>query len=489
MSIILYVAVIAVGAWLLYSKRAPAPPKLDLPYLKFEGDNSASRYRMESETILGRGYAQYTKKGSPFTMRDPNDPERPMVMLPAKYIDEIKWIPENRMSFWKHIDKQSILSQIGGPGITEEVALAARQGLNRALEWTSMLPYPLLIKIFASMSACAIVGPELGGLDSEWQGLSMNYVSAALSAPSIVKNKYPTWLYWLSQYTNGGVRTMWKHRARAREILTPVLQNRINATEELKAKGIKKPKGPRKYEDGVQWLLDAHTAHGKILTPDQLAQDLFVIMTASIHSTSGAGLAIIFDMLEHPDTLSDITQEILEVQSKLPGGIWTRKALGQLKLLDSFMRESARVHALTQYTAAQRIPTETWSFKDGLTIPSGFTMAFPSYHHNFDSAVHPHPDTFDAYRHLRKREESNTHKFHFASVSEDMLNWGAGRHACPGRFFAQETLKLLIIHMLVHYEFKHEAGNEKTPRFISNNLFLIPNPALPILFKERELSL
>jgi hypothetical protein len=58
MSVILYVAVITVGAWLLYSKRASSPPKLNLPYLKFDGDNSASRYRIESETILGRGYAQ-----------------------------------------------------------------------------------------------------------------------------------------------------------------------------------------------------------------------------------------------------------------------------------------------------------------------------------------------------------------------------------------------------------------------------------------------
>lgn len=176
----------------------------------------------------------------------------------------------------------------------------------------------------------------------------MEYVAAALSAPSKVKTKYPRWLYWLSQYTNDGIKTMWKHRARARELLTPVLQSRIDSTEELKAKGAKKYKGPRKYEDGVQWLLDAHTAHGKTLTTDQLAQDLFVIMTASIHSTSGACLAMLLDMLEYPDTLSDIIQEILQVQSKLQGGVWTRKALGDLRLLDSFMRESSRVHALTQ---------------------------------------------------------------------------------------------------------------------------------------------
>lgn len=176
----------------------------------------------------------------------------------------------------------------------------------------------------------------------------MDYVAAALSAPSIVKTKYPRWLYSLSQYTNHGIKTMWKPRARARTILAPVLQSRRDATEELNVKGAKNLKGPRKYEAGVQWLLDAHTAHGKTLSLNQLAQDLFVIMTASIHSTSGAGLGILFDMLEYPDTLSDMTQEILQVQSKLEGGIWTRKALGDLRLLDSFMRESARVHALTQ---------------------------------------------------------------------------------------------------------------------------------------------
>jgi hypothetical protein len=140
---------------------------------------------------------------------------------------------------------------------------------------------------------------------------------------------------------------MWKNRTRAGEILRPFLQSRIDATQEFNAKEDKKHKGPRKYEDGVRWLFDAHTAH-ETLTSDQLAQDLFVIMTAYIHTTSGAGLAILFDMLDYPDTLSDITREILQIQSKLQRGVWTRKALGDLRLLDSFMRESARVHALTQ---------------------------------------------------------------------------------------------------------------------------------------------
>ena len=226
--------------------------------------------------------------------------------------------------------------------------------LNYLVEWTSIILYPLVVQIFASMSACAIVGPELGGIDSEWQALSMTYVQHALSVPGIVKARYHPWLYWLSRYADPGVKRMWGLRARARELLAPVLQTRIAATKEEALSSdseggnrkVRHKQGQRKYEDGVQWLYDAHKARGKKLTPDQLTQDLFVIMTASIHSTSSAGLAIIFDLLEHPDALVEIQREISRVKSANVS--WTRLELGELRVLDSFMRESARVHAFGQ---------------------------------------------------------------------------------------------------------------------------------------------
>ncbi|KAI1846208.1 hypothetical protein JX266_007733 [Neoarthrinium moseri] len=510
MSVIVYSTTIALFAWIIYYRKAAAPQKVKLPYVEFDdGDNSAERYRSDYEAILRKGYEQYTSKGLPYSMKDPNDPKRPVAMLPMKYLEEVKWIPEERISFWKHIDKQSILTQIGGPGITEEVARAARQGLNKALayliedlqracdvaytkempscpEWTTILPYPLIMKVFAGMSVRTIVGPELCGFDSEWQQLSMEYVRNALSSPGKVKVAYPQWLYWLAQYTDSGIRKMRRIQRRASQILNHVLQNRIAATEELKVIG-QKSRGPRKYEDGVQWLLDAHSAHGKELSITQLARDLFVMMTASIHSTTGAGLCILLDMMDHPDVIDEIRDEIQRVQETLVGGIWTRAALGQLRLLDSFMRESARFHALTQYTAVQRIPTTPWTFKDGLQIPAGTTFAFPSFHHNFDHTIHSKPEVFDAKRHLRKRGNlSDTHKYHFASTSEDSVNWGAGRHACPGRFFAQETLKLMLMRLLMNYDIKHDKTLEDTPRFLNHNLFVIPNPALPLLFKERK---
>lgn len=58
MSVLVYVAVIAAGVWLLCLRRISSPSKLNLPYVKFDRDNSASRYRVEYETILRKGYAQ-----------------------------------------------------------------------------------------------------------------------------------------------------------------------------------------------------------------------------------------------------------------------------------------------------------------------------------------------------------------------------------------------------------------------------------------------
>lgn len=189
-----------------------------------------------------------------------------------------------------------------------------------------------------------MVGRELGDLNSEWQVLSMKYVEAALRAPGKVKEKYPPYLYWLSRYFNDAVKTMFNIQGRASELLKPVLAERI-ATKESGPTNMKRT-GRRKYEDAIQWLLDGYAARGKDVDPVQVTRDIFVIMTASIHSTSGAGLCIIFDMMEHPEAIQEIMEELARVKSANP--TWSRQALSELRLLDSFMRESARVHSLTQ---------------------------------------------------------------------------------------------------------------------------------------------
>lgn len=39
-------------------------------------------------------------------------------------------------------------------------------------------------------------------------------------------------------------------------------------------------------------------------------------------------------------------------------------------------------------------------------------------------------------------------------IHEEFLSFSLGKHACPGRFFAVQTMKLMLGYMLVHYDFE-----------------------------------
>ncbi|KAI9147222.1 Cytochrome P450 monooxygenase ccsG [Paramyrothecium foliicola] len=329
------------------------------------------------------------------------------------------------------------------------------------------------------MTALALVGPELGGIDGEWQKLSMQYLDTALKVPPKIMAIYPRPLYWLSQYFDKEVKTMWSIRRQVAELLRPELETRIKASESSSTQR----KGQREHEDCIQWLVDSYKAKGQELTPDQLAQDMFILIVASIHGISGTALAILFDLMEHTDVAAEILEEIEQV--KETHSVWTRQALSELRIMDSFMRESGRVHSLTQMTALQRLALKPFTFKDGFSVPAGTTMAFPSLHYGLDPEVHPDPETFDAKRAFRKRKDCESHRFVFGSASGDMISWGAGRHACPGRFFSQEALKLMFIHLLTNYEFKHSEEAQEMPLYIHNELFVMPNPTLPIRIKRK----
>lgn len=489
------VAAVAAAGWILWWRRAFSASKLgSIPYLKFDGDDSEARYTAESRTIISRGYQEYLKRGQPFCMRNPIDSKRPLVILPFKYLDEVRSAPQNKLSLPLQLDKNALLSYVGGPQMTDEVVHAAKLDLNRALnrlvepmqeeclaafkkdfspcqEWTTVYIYPLILQVFSRMSARVLVGPELR---DEWQKLSLAYVSAVLKAPSTVRAKYHPSLYWLAKYLNPDVKEVLKFRRQAGQLLQPTIKARLASSP-----------GDEPHEDAIQWLLDGHRAKGRTPTADDIAQNLFVLMTASIHSTSSTALSILFDLMDHPQSLADIRREIAQVRSQNSAG-WTRHALSELHTLDAFMRESQRVHSFTQLTV-QRIVASPWTFKDGLSLPVGTQLSFASNEHNLDADTHADAATLDAGRFLRRTaaaDPSSQHRLHFAST-EDTLVWGSGAHACPGRFFAEEALRLIFVRLLTAYDFKHPADGQQRPPDMPRNFNIVPNVMAPLLFREK----
>ena len=67
----------------------------------------------------------------------------------------------------------------------------------------------------------------------------------------------------------------------------------------------------------------------------------------------------------------------------------------------------------------------------------------------------------------------------------DQLHWGVGTHACPGRFFAQYEIKMLLSEILLKYDFKLPAGMGRPPD-IGRDIRIVPNPFAEVEFRNRK---
>lgn len=113
----------------------------------------------------------------------------------------------------------------------------------------------------------------------------------------------------------------------------------------------------------------------------------------------------------------------------------------------------------------RRVATDDVSLEDGTFIPKGSSIAV-SGHWNWDKSVYTNPDNYDGYRFLKLAESPDTEKMsHFVSTSPQHLAFGHGMHACPGRFFAANELKIALTHILLKYDFKLVAGAPKPTVF------------------------
>jgi cytochrome P450 len=133
----------------------------------------------------------------------------------------------------------------------------------------------------------------------------------------------------------------------------------------------------------------------------------------------------------------------------------------------------------------QRSTVVPYTFSDGLHLPANTILSFPTYETTHDPDTYPNPDAFDGLRFYRMREQGDPTKFHFASVSNESTNFGAGFHACPGRFFVAYELKIIIAELLLNYDLKFAVGTER-PQDLCHDFNIAPNPQAELLIKKKE---
>ena len=156
-------------------------------------------------------------------------------------------------------------------------------------------------------------------------------------------------------------------------------------------------------------------------------------------------------------------------------GTWTKKGLSKMYKIDSALRESLRLHTSFTVGMVRKVVAE-----DGITTPEGLHIPFGAHVavsvlgiHN-DENHYTNPATYDPLRFVRERDgiEVPLQKARFAmvSTSAEYQAFGHGRHACPGRFFAADELKLLLAYVLLNYEIESLVERPRERHFANMSL-------------------
>jgi ent-kaurene oxidase len=133
----------------------------------------------------------------------------------------------------------------------------------------------------------------------------------------------------------------------------------------------------------------------------------------------------------------------------------------------------------------QRAAVKSYTFKDGFQVPRNTHMAFPNYELNQDPDIYDGAAEFRPWRFRDMRNQrDDPNKHHFTYVSHESINFGAGTHACPGRFFASAEIKLSLIYILTHYEIRWPKGQSRPPN-MTHDFANSPDPMADVLFRQK----
>lgn len=344
-----------------------------------------------------------------------------------------------------------------------------------------------MVQIVARVSSRMFGGTGLSRC-KEWVDATINFAVDGFVGAQKIK-QYPTWIRplaarWIPELSNIG-----QHQTTARKVIVPILEEREHSGS--------------KSQDFLQWMVES--ARNEETKKEFIALIQLKLSFAAIHTSAAAPTQILYDLCARPEYIAPLRQEIEKVMSE-HGSILTKQALRKLVKLDSFMKESQRFNPLllSQYSSParrqmkaakcrpvtvtfERIITKDLVLKDGFLIPKGTTIGAPTQAISMDRDIYSNPDQFDGFRFskLRASDSPDAARMVYAASNLESMAFGYGRHACPGRYFADCEIKMIMVYLLTKYDFKFPTGITERPESLHAETQCLPNHTAKILFKAR----
>ncbi|ROW08896.1 hypothetical protein VMCG_02864 [Cytospora schulzeri] len=295
-------------------------------------------------------------------------------------------------------------------------------------------------------------------------------------------------------------------------VLLPTVERRLREYDERHGRAGSGTSGPGKQEacsssspspllgpepnDLLQWMIRQARESGDpyLCSARTLALRVLVLNFASIHTSSFAITHAVLDLVSsRPGHMDELRDEVRSVLAR-HGGAWDKRAVAEMEKLDSAFRESQRLNSFVTVGLGRLVVAE-----GGLTTPGGVHIAkgnsvcVPGYATHHDPDIYPGADEFRPFRFSEKRRVDTREgdggddggggdkeaaqasyvsraRQQWATTSNEFLGFGHGRAACPGRFFAATELKLMLAHLILHYDFEMLESRPRNVWFAVNRV-------------------
>ncbi|KAF5356406.1 hypothetical protein D9758_009489 [Tetrapyrgos nigripes] len=355
----------------------------------------------------------------------------------------------------------------------DEVKVAMSEKVPLSDDWIDIPAFQTALEIVVRISNRFFVGLPLCR-DPEFCDLNINFTSDVFYN-ALTINQFPKFLHPIVG------RIFTSRRASLRKavrLLKPMIEERLKLREKYE------DDWPDKPNDFIQWCIDAQQYAPLSLRTslEDLCVRVLFINFAAVHATSAFTFAL-YNLACHPELVDSLRQE---AEAAIEAEGWTKPALLKMRLLDSFLMESARTTG-PRANGLLRKAMQDFTFSNGMTVPRGTYLSVATGPMLRDNTIFPDPEEFKPFRFAEKREkEGVSYKHQLVTPTSEWVLFGQGKHACPGRFFAGTTLKLLMAHVLLHYDVQFPNGSRELPQNFKRNADSAPDRSTKVMFRRRS---
>jgi cytochrome P450 len=174
------------------------------------------------------------------------------------------------------------------------------------------------------------------------------------------------------------------------------------------------------HRDLVQFFIESSQRKG-MWSVQRIVQVILGVWFASVHQPALTLVSILEDLHAQPEVVRLIREEVFAVTDNKGVPMHVDKS----PLLDSFIKESARLHPTDSITA-RRKAIKPFEFSDGTILEKNDIVCISLEALMQDSKHYSQSRSFDAYRHMKS--SSMTSQSRFSDPSPEFPLWGLGRH-------------------------------------------------------------